>query len=77
MDTVQLAAQFAAYTWYSECRVARPDTWQASRFAQENWQAFLDMAPEGFGRLLIRIGRLHPKRSRTRRHAKAELQAVG
>jgi hypothetical protein len=75
MDPVQLAAQFAAYSWYSECHAGPPNARQASQFAQGNWQAFLDKVPEGFGRLLIRVGRLNRKRQ-PRRREKASVQAA-
>jgi len=57
MKALQVAAQFAAYTWYSETRQAPPAIVEeeAKQFAQQNWQAFLPLAHEGLGRLLLRI----------------------
>jgi hypothetical protein len=76
MDPVQLAARFAAYTWYTECHLTPPSARQASEFASESWQAFVGKVPEGFGRLLIRVGRLDRQRP-TRRREKVSLQAAG
>jgi len=70
MDAPQLAAQFAAFTWFTECYAGPKNTQQASRFARDNWQAFAGTVPEGLGRLLTRIGRL----DRPRRRKKAPLQ---
>jgi hypothetical protein len=66
MDALQLAAQFAAYTWYNECHASPADS-QASDFARDNRPAFVGAAPEGFGRLLRRVSRVD--RSRRRRTA--------
>jgi len=67
MKPLQIAAQFAAYTWYSENRQAPPDITheEASHFAEDNWQAFLPVADKGLGRLLLRITR-RPERERVK-----------
>lgn len=52
MDPVQVSARFAAYVWACEAGQARGP---ASRFACQNWSAFLPVAHEGLGRLLIRV----------------------
>ncbi len=68
MSSLKVAAQFAAYTWYMECKETRPETAEAARFARDNWREFLGAAPLGLGRLLRRVGRLdRPKVSRKRR----------
>lgn len=59
MNPLTLSAQFAAYTWFVECHGGKAITQEeATKFARENWHAFLEHAHEGLGRLLMRIGRL-------------------
>jgi hypothetical protein len=55
MDAQKVAAQFAAYAWYEECRAGRQSPSEAARFARENWTSFLSVANEGWGRLLIQV----------------------
>ncbi len=55
MKARKVAAQFAAYTWYQENHKGQQSQSEAARFAKENWTAFLAVADEGWGRLLIRI----------------------
>jgi hypothetical protein len=55
MNARKVAAQFAAYAWYENCRTGRQSPEEAARFARENWTAFLSVAHEGWGKLLIRI----------------------
>jgi hypothetical protein len=57
MNARKVAAQFAAYAWYEKCRAGRQSAVETARFARENWTAFLSVAHEGWGKLLIRIGR--------------------
>jgi hypothetical protein len=70
MDARKIAAKFAAYTWYEESRASASRN-EADRFAKKNWSAFLPVADQGWGRLLIRIAahrekrRSAPARSRT------------
>jgi len=62
MKPFEAAARFAAFTWYTDHRQARSLTKQteASRFSKENWQAFLPVADEGWGRLLLRVAKARP-----------------
>jgi hypothetical protein len=55
MNARKVAAQYAAYNWYQENRTGRHSPGEAHHFARENWTAFLSVADEGWGRLLIRI----------------------
>jgi hypothetical protein len=55
MNAPKSAAQFAAYVWYEKCRAGRQSSEEAARFARENWTAFLSVAHEGWGKLLIRM----------------------
>ena len=55
MNAPKVAAQFAAYAWCETCRAGRQSAEEAARFARENWTAFLCVAHEGWGKLLIRI----------------------
>jgi hypothetical protein len=74
MDALTLSAQFAAYTWYEECRSEKPASQeQTLKFARENWGAFLGVAHEGLGRLLLRIGRLDRPKARRKRDIKTRL----
>lgn len=56
MDPLKVSAQFAAFVWASH---GNPDTEpaqdEAADFARENWAAFLPLAHEGLGRLLLKI----------------------
>lgn len=62
MKARKVAAQNAAYTWYQENQTGQQSPGEALRFARENWTAFLSVADEGRGRLLIRIGSERAKR---------------
>ena len=55
MNAQKMAAQFAAYTWYEKCRAGRQSPEETTQFARENWTAFLSVAHESWGRLLIRM----------------------
>jgi len=76
MNPREIAARFAAFVWYSEVAAptkAAPE--EARRLALENWEAFLPVAHEGLGRLLLRIARMPSgKKRRTRNRCAA---AVG
>ncbi len=63
MNARKVAARFAAYTWYEQTAGKRSPE-EANRFARENWEDFLPLAPEGRGRLLLRIARRRPQRCR-------------
>jgi len=65
MKARKVAAQFAAYTWYQENRGGKECQKEATRFARENWTAFLPVADEGWGRLLLRVAS-----KRTKRHGR-------
>jgi len=66
MNPLEIAARFAAFVWYANHREAHEQTKraEAQRFSQESWQAFLPVAHEGLGRLLVRVAKVHsrPKR---------------
>jgi hypothetical protein len=71
MKVRKVAAQYAAYTWYQENRTGQQSPGEAIRFARENWTAFLAVADEGWGRLLIRIGSpraYRPRKQECKRH---------
>ena len=53
MDPRVVAARFTALVWSSERN--RQDREAAVRFAKDNWPAFLPLAQEGLGRLLLKI----------------------
>jgi hypothetical protein len=75
MDARKVAAQFAAYVWFENTRASEPTEAEKARFARENWQPFLPIAPEGLGRLLLRVAAGRSRMPRRRRHR--ELTAVG
>jgi hypothetical protein len=59
MSPLEVAARFAAFAWYTEAMAPGLATEEeARRIARENWEAFLPVATEGLGRLLIRLARL-------------------
>jgi hypothetical protein len=62
MKPLEVAAQFAAFTWYTgRCHSPSPTLQaEARRFAKENWRGFLSVAHEGWGRLLLRIAKARP-----------------
>jgi hypothetical protein len=62
MNARQMAAAFAAYTWYEENRTTKPAHKEAARFAKQNWSAFLPVAHDGWGKLLVRIAKQRAKR---------------
>lgn len=62
MKARKVAAQYAAYTWYQENHKDQQSQNEAIRFAKEDWTAFLSVAHEGWGRLLIRIASERAKR---------------
>ena len=70
MDARKVAAQFAAYTWYEESRAGEQSRNEASRFAEENWTAFLPVAHVGLGRLLMRIDSPRARGQKTRNHSR-------
>jgi hypothetical protein len=65
MNPLMVAAQFAAFLWFTGRRdsLGKPVE-EARRFARENWELFLPVAHEGVGRLLLRIARVRPTRDR-------------
>jgi hypothetical protein len=68
MDARKVAADFAARAWYEECRAGQQAPDEAARFARESWTAFLHVACEGWGRLLLRVASQRAKRrERSRR----------
>jgi hypothetical protein len=54
MYPLKMSAQFAAYAWYTEVR-GRANPAEALRFADQNWTNFVPSAPEGWGKLLMRL----------------------
>jgi hypothetical protein len=53
MDARKVAAHFAAFVWFSNRSPKAREN--AVRFANDAWPAFLPLAHEGLGRLLIKI----------------------
>ena len=64
MNARKVAAQFAARVWYEEIRAGKQSPKETADFARKNWQAFLPVAPEGLGKLLIQIAGSRPNRRR-------------
>lgn len=83
MKPLEMAARFAAFAWYSNNRHAPSRTTQAEarRFSKANWQVFLPVAQEGWGRLLLRVATAHPNLQRhsptVSRSMKRQLVAAG
>jgi hypothetical protein len=63
MKPLEMAARFAAFAWYTDYRQAPSRTTQAEarRFSRENWQDFLPVAHEGWGRLLLQVAKARPR----------------
>ena len=57
MKARKVAAQFAAYVWFENTQTVARTAKEKARFARKNWEAFMPLANEGLGRLLVRIQR--------------------
>jgi len=55
MEARKVAAQFAAYVWFEATQRAERSEKEKARFARKNWRPFVPVAPEGLGRLLLKI----------------------
>jgi hypothetical protein len=64
MNARKIAAEFAAYTWYEESRAGKQSRKESRRFARDHWTAFLPVAHEGLGKLLIRLASQKVNRQR-------------
>jgi hypothetical protein len=54
MKPMLVAAQYAAFAWYTRTHPnGSPE--DARIFARTNWGAFLDKAPSGLGKLLLKV----------------------
>ena len=73
MNARKVAARFAAYTWYEKTAGAEcPE--KAIQYSRENWPAFLPVADEGLGKLLLRVaGRPSRPQHRRERSGKPRL----
>jgi hypothetical protein len=76
----KVSAQFAAFVWYTNHpREKSAEPGAATRFARDNWVAFLPYADEGVGKLLMKISQptTHPvKRTSPTRNGKHTPKAV-
>jgi len=73
MEARKVAAQFAAYAWFEATQRAERSEEGKTRFARENWRLFVPVAPEGLGRLLLKIA--GGRSSRHRRQKQLSLTA--
>lgn len=73
MQPKQVAAQFAAYIWCLDGAQKTPE--EAAQFARESWQAFLPIAHEGLGQLLLRVADVDQKETRKARRANVKRSA--
>jgi hypothetical protein len=55
MNPFKLSAQFAAYVWFTQRKAG--GSCEATRFARDNWIAFLPYADKNAGMLLIEIAK--------------------
>jgi hypothetical protein len=63
MNPLSVSARFAAHVWFmNQADNASKSRDEALRFAHDNWLAFLPVAHEGWGRLLIRVTAASAKR---------------
>ena len=70
MEPRTVAAQFAAYVWCVDGARKSPE--EAAQFARDNWNAFLPIAHDGLGQLLIRVADLDAKATRNVHRASAK-----
>jgi hypothetical protein len=79
MSPSEIAARFAAFTWYTNCRQAPNKTVQAEarRFSEDNWKTFLPLANQGLGRLLLQVAKSRKARPRRSVSVKPAPRAVG
>ena len=80
MKPLEIAARYAAFAWYINYRQAPSRTTQAEaqRFSNENWEAFLSVAHEGWGRLLLRVAKAKPNGSAAaRKPTERQMAAAG
>jgi hypothetical protein len=77
MKPTELSARFAAFTWYMDCRTTCESLQgEALQFAAQHWKAFLPVAHEGFGKLLLRVVRTRRRKPHgSRRMAKQPVAA--
>jgi hypothetical protein len=64
----KVSAQFAAFVWYTNHEKTAPrQPRAAAKFARDNWVAFLPVADEGLGNLLIKVGspKKHTRRAQS------------
>jgi hypothetical protein len=73
MHAQKVAAQFAAYVWIENMNGRERSEREKTRFARHNWRPFVPVAPEGLGRLLLRIAAGQSKR---RKQYRATLSAA-
>ena len=66
MTPLQMSARFTAYLWFLRQpeNIDRTNA-EAHVYAKRNWAQFLPIAPEGFGRLLVKLVKAK-KRDRVR-----------
>ena len=69
MTPLEVAARFAAFVWYMNNRETANAIKQAEaqQFSKKNWEVFLPVAHEGWGRLLLRIAKAKKTRQRRAR----------
>jgi hypothetical protein len=65
MDPRNVAARFAAFVWFSNKKQKTEEA--AVQFAQDNWPAFLPLAQDGLGRLLLEIAKRPASSARPKR----------
>ena len=75
MEARKVAAQFAAYVWFQNAERSEHEKVQ---FVRGNWRPFLPIAPEGFGRLLLKIaaGRSRPQQGQRQFRQRELIAAV-
>jgi hypothetical protein len=76
MQARKTAAQFAAYVWFENIPGARPSEEAKAQFVQENWPSFLFIAPDGLGRLLLKIASGRSRRPRKGQPSRRRLTAA-
>jgi hypothetical protein len=67
MNPWKVAAEFAAYVWFEATQRAERSEEEKACFARKNWRPFEAVAPEGLGRLLLKISGGRAGRPRRRK----------
>ena len=75
MNPIKVSAQLAAFVWFTSGKTDKRNA-AALHFAQENWRAFLPLAHNGLGRLLLQIAERPSRTTRSPRRRAGQAMAA-